>query len=73
MMQDKFSTMVKDGKDLTKIIQSVPEDKRVLVSAVAEAFLNGLTAGESWRRRSGTARELWQSQTGRRWTICLRG
>lgn len=46
MMQDKFSTMVKDGKDLTKIIQSVPEDKQVLVSAVAEAFLNGLTAGE---------------------------
>ena len=65
MMQDKFSTMVKDGKDLTKIIQSVPEDKQVLVSAVAEAFLNGLTAGESWRRRSGTARELWQSQNGR--------
>ena len=46
MTQDKFSTMVKDGKDLAQIIQSAPEDKQVLVSAVAEAFLNGLTAGE---------------------------
>ena len=46
MEKDSFAMMVKDGKDLAQIIQSAPEDKRVLVSAVAEAFLNGLTAGE---------------------------
>ena len=42
MTQDKFPTMVKDGKDLFKIIQSVPEDKRPMLSALAGAFIDGI-------------------------------
>ena len=59
MNKDSFTMMVKDGKDLIQIIQSAPEDKRVLVSAVAEAFLNGLTAGEKLASREpGRSGEL---------------
>lgn len=44
MEQDKFSTMVKDGKDFIQIIQSVPEDRRFLLSMMADAFVNGMEA-----------------------------
>lgn len=46
MTQDKFSTMVKDGKDLIQIIQSVPEDKRPMFSAIAGAYIDGMIAQE---------------------------
>lgn len=46
MNQDKFSVMVKDGEDFAQIIQNVPEDKRFLLSMVADAFMNGLNTGE---------------------------
>lgn len=44
MEQDKFSTMVRDGKDLIQIIQSVPEDWRPMLSALAGAFIDGMLA-----------------------------
>lgn len=46
MNKDKFTTMVRDGKDFIQIIQSVPEDKRFLLSMVVEAFLNGMNTQE---------------------------
>lgn len=46
MNQDKFSTMVKDGRDYIQIIQSVPKEKRFLLSMMADAFLNGMVAQE---------------------------
>lgn len=59
MNTDTFRKMVEDGRGVIKIIESVPEDKRVLVSAVAEAFLNGLTAGEKLASREpGRSGEL---------------
>lgn len=52
MNQDKFTTMVKDGKDFLQIVQSVPEDKRFLLSMMADAFVNGMEA----QKRLGTER-----------------
>lgn len=46
MSQDKFSTMVRDGKDLIQILNSVPADKRPMLSAIAGAFIDGMIAQE---------------------------
>lgn len=46
MNKDSFATMVKDGKGLIQIIQSVPEDKRPMLSALAGAFIDGMIAQE---------------------------
>ena len=46
MEQDKFSTMVRDGKDFIQIIQSVPKDKRQMILAIAGAFIDGMLAQE---------------------------
>lgn len=46
MEQDKFSTMVRDGKDLIEILNSVPEEKRPMLSAIAGAFIDGMLAQE---------------------------
>lgn len=55
MEQDKFSTMVRDGKDLIQILNSVPEDKRFLVSALAGAFIDGMLAQERLAAERGSA------------------
>ena len=46
MNTDSYTKMVEDGGDIISILNSAPEDKRFLVSAIAEAFLNGLNMGE---------------------------
>lgn len=46
MNQDSYTKMVRDGKDLIRILQSVPEDKRILMSAIAGAFIDGMIAQE---------------------------
>ena len=55
MEQDKFSTMVRDGKDLIQILNSVPEDKRFLVSELAGAFIDGMLAQERLAAERGSA------------------
>lgn len=46
MNNDSCTKMVRDGKDLIQILQSVPEDKRPLLSAIAGAFIDGMIAQE---------------------------
>ena len=46
MSQDKFFTMVKDGRDYIQIIQSIPQEKRFLLSMMADAFLSGMATQE---------------------------
>lgn len=46
MNKDSYTRMVRDGEDLIRILQSVPEDKRRLVSAIAGAFIDGMIAQE---------------------------
>ena len=46
MNTDSYTKMVEDGRDIISVLNSAPEDKRFLVSAIAEAFLNGLNTGE---------------------------
>jgi len=46
MNTDSYTKMVEDGRDFYSVLNSAPEDKRFLVSAIAEAFLNGLNTGE---------------------------
>ncbi len=46
MNTDSYKKMVEDGRDFYSVLNSASEDKRFLVSAIAEAFLNGLNAGE---------------------------
>lgn len=46
MNQDKFSVMVKDGKGLIQALQSVPEEKRSFLSAIAGAYIDGMIARE---------------------------
>ena len=46
MNQDKFATMIKDGNTIIDILNSVPESKRILLTAMTEAFMNGMIAQE---------------------------
>lgn len=46
MDQDTFATMIRDGNSIADILQRVPEDKRFLLSMMADAFLNGMIAQE---------------------------
>ena len=46
MNRDKFTAMLNDGKDFIQIVQSIPEDKRFLLSMMADAFVNGMQAQE---------------------------
>lgn len=46
MSQENLTMMVKNGRDFLQIIQSVPENKRFLLSMVADAFVNGMEAQE---------------------------
>ena len=52
MNDDSCTKMVGDGRDIINVLNSAPEDKRFLVSAIAEAFLNGLNTGEKLARAS---------------------
>lgn len=53
MNQDTFTTMVRDGNAFADILQSVPEDKRFLLSMMADAFINGMIAQERLTGQSG--------------------
>lgn len=61
MAQDTFRKMVEDGRDIIRILESVPEDKRPLLSALAGAFIDGMLAQDrlaaAERERSGPAHE----------------
>ena len=46
MNKDSYTKMVRDGKDLIQILQSVPEEKRPLLSAIAGAYIDGMIAQE---------------------------
>ena len=46
MNRDTFTAMLNDGKDFIQIVQSIPEDKRFLLSMMADAFVNGMQAQE---------------------------
>lgn len=46
MAQDTFRKMVEDGRGIIKILESVPEDKRPMLSALAGAFIDGMLAQE---------------------------
>ena len=46
MNQDTFATMLKDGNTFADILQSVPEDKRMLMRAMAGAYIDGMIAQE---------------------------
>lgn len=46
MSQDTFTAMLKDGNTLADILQSVPEDKRMLMRAMAGAYIDGMIAQE---------------------------
>ncbi len=47
MNTDSYTKMVEDGRDITSVLESAPENKRILVSAIAWAYLNGLNTGET--------------------------
>lgn len=46
MNQDTFTTMLRDGNTIADILQSVPEEKRFLMRALADAFMDGMIAQE---------------------------
>lgn len=46
MSTDSYTKMVADGRDMISVLNSAPEDRRFLVTAIAEAFLNGVNTGE---------------------------
>lgn len=57
MNTDSYTKMVEDGRDIISVLNSAPEDKRFLVTAIAEAFINGMIAQErltGQAERSGT-------------------
>lgn len=50
MNADSYTKMLEDSGDIAHVLNSAPEDKRFLVEAIAEAFLNGLNTGEKLAR-----------------------
>lgn len=44
MTQDTFRKMVEDGRGVIRILESVREDKRPMLSALAGAFIDGMLA-----------------------------
>ena len=46
MSQDTYKKMVEDGRGIIRILESVPEDKRPTLSALAGAFIDGMLAQE---------------------------
>lgn len=44
--KDSCTKMILDGNDLIRTLQSVPEDKRSLLSAIAGAYIDGMIAQE---------------------------
>ena len=46
MNKDTFTTMLRDGSAFADILQSVPEDKRMLMRAMAGAYIDGMIAQE---------------------------
>lgn len=57
MTQEKFTTMMKSGNDLVKIIRSVPKDKQFLLSIAVDAFLSGMSAGERLSSQDGAEQD----------------
>ena len=58
----KLAADVADGKRFLSAIKSAPEDKLVLASAIAEAFINGMITQE--RLAAPSAGEGLQQDTG---------
>lgn len=46
MTQDTFRKMVEDGRNVISILNSVPAEKRPMLSALAGAFIDGMIAQE---------------------------
>ena len=46
MNTDTFRKMVEDGRGVIGILESVPEDKRPMLSAIAGAYIDGMIAQE---------------------------
>lgn len=46
MNKDSYTKMVEDGRNVISILNSVPEDKRPMLSAIAGAFIDGMLAQE---------------------------
>lgn len=46
MNKDGYTKMVEDGRNVISILNSVPEDKRPMLSAIAGAFIDGMIAQE---------------------------
>lgn len=62
MNQDTFTTMLKDGRNIAALLQSVQKDKRVLMRALADAFIDGMIAQERLTSQTdGPVRDTGQS------------
>ena len=56
MKTDSYTKMVEDGRDIISVLNSVPEDKRFMLSMMADAFINGMIAQEQLAQdRQGSA------------------
>lgn len=42
MAKDTFTTLLRDGKTAADLLQSVPENKRILLRALADAYMSGM-------------------------------
>lgn len=55
MNTDTFWKMVEDGKGIIEILESVPEDKRPMLSAMVGAFIDGMLAQERFAAERDSA------------------
>lgn len=46
MNQDTYSKMVEDGRDFISVLNSIPEDKRPMLSVIVGAYIDGMIAQE---------------------------
>ena len=46
MNTNSYAKMVEDGRDIISVLNSVPEDKRMLMRAMAGAYIDGMIAQE---------------------------
>ena len=46
MNQDTYKKMVEDGRDFISILNSIPEDRRPMLSVIAGAYIDGMIAQE---------------------------
>ena len=46
MNTDSYTKMVEDGRDFIGVLNSVPENKRILMRAMVNAYMDGMIAQE---------------------------